>query len=355
MKTISVERLHSICERVFTACGAAPQESRIITDELVESSLMGIDTHGVVLLSQYVCEVKDGTIRPGAPFTVLRETSSTAVVDCGFNFGLVSARRIADLVIAKASAAHVACVVSQRTHHVSRLGSHVQKLADKGFIGLGYVAASTQYGHRPIVAPWGGREGRFSTNPLAYAVPTRDSPIVFDMSTAMTSQGRVRAAIRKGESIPEGYIQDGTGKASTDPNDLYGPPPGSILPFGFSLGHKGYGLALLTEIMAGTLAGRAVDPSDLADHYSNQLCLIAIDPESFCGREEFYDLAAELSSYLTATPPAPGFQEVLLPCTLERRTRERRLAEGIPIDEEGWKNMKKAAAVVGIDIEEGGV
>jgi LDH2 family malate/lactate/ureidoglycolate dehydrogenase len=118
------------------------------------------------------------------------------------------------------------------------------------------------------------------------------------------------------------------------------------------LGHKGYGLALLTEIMAGTLAGRAVEPRDLADHYSNQLCLIAIDPESFCGREEFYDLAAELSSYLTSTPPAPGFQEVLLPGALEKRTRERRLKQGIPVDEEGWRNMKKAAASVGIDIDE---
>jgi uncharacterized oxidoreductase len=340
-----------ICEMVFTACGASPEESGIITDELVESSLMGIDTHGVVLLPQYVYEVRDGTIRPGAPFSVLRETPSTAVVDCGFNFGLVSARRIADLLIHKASTAHIACVVSQRTHHVSRLGSHVQKLADRGFIGLGYVAASTQYGHRPIVAPWGGREGRFSTNPLAYAVPTRDLPIVFDMSTAMTSQGRVRAAIRKGESLPEGYIQDGAGRMSTNPNDLYGPPPGTILPFGFALGHKGYGLALLTEIMAGTLAGRAVEPRDLPDHYSNQLCLIAIDPESFCGREEFFDLASELSSYLTSSPPAPGFQEVVLPGALERRTRERRLAHGIPIDGEGWKNMKKAAASVGIDIE----
>ena len=99
----------------------------------------------MVLLSQYVYEVRDGTIRPGAPFTVLRETGSTAVVDCGFNFGLVSAKQIADLVVEKARSAHIACVVSQRTHHVSRLGSHVQKLADSGFIGLGYVAASTQY------------------------------------------------------------------------------------------------------------------------------------------------------------------------------------------------------------------
>ncbi|MBN2551890.1 MAG: Ldh family oxidoreductase [Spirochaetales bacterium] len=351
MKTVSVERLRSICSRVFAACGAAAGEVEILTDELIESSLLGIDTHGVVLLSQYVYEVLDRTIRPGAPFTILRETPSTAVVDCGFDFGLVSARRIADLVIRKAGSAHIACVVSQRTHHVSRLGSHVQKLADSGFIGLGYVAASTQYGHRPIVAPWGGREGRFSTNPLAYAVPTRDLPIVFDMSTAMTSQGRVRAAIRRSETLPEGYIQDGEGRPTTDPNDLYGSPPGSILPFGFALGHKGYGLALLTEIMAGTLAGRAVDPEDLQDHYSNQLCLIAMDPESFCGREEFYDLAAELSVYLSATPPAPGFEEVVLPGTLERRTRARRLVEGIPIDEEGWNNMKKAASRVGIDIE----
>ena len=166
----------------------------------------------------------------------------------------------------------------------------------------------------------------------------------------MTSQGRVRACIRKGEALPEGFIQDGEGRPTTDPKDLYGPPPGSILPFGFALGHKGYGLALLTEIMAGTLAGRAVEPEDLSDHYSNQLCLIALDPESFCGREQFYDLVDALSDYLTGTPPAPGFAEVLLPGTPERRTREKRLQQGVPIDEEGWQNMKKAAASVGIEI-----
>jgi uncharacterized oxidoreductase len=352
MKTVSIERLRSICDQVFSACGASPQETEILKHELIESSLMGIDTHGVVLLSQYVYEVQDNTIRPGAPFTILSETASTAVVDCGFNFGLVSAKRIADLVIEKARSVHLASVVSQRTHHVARLGSHVQKLADKGFIGLGYVTASTQYGHRPLVAPWGGREGRFGTNPLAYAVPTRNLPIVFDMSTAMTSQGRVRACIRKGQPLPEGYIQDGAGRPTTDPKDLYGPPPGSILPFGFGLGHKGYGLALLTEIMAGTLAGRAVDRNDLQDHYSNQLCLIALDPEGFCGREEFYNLVDELSRYITSTPPAPPFNEVVLPGMLERMTREKRLRDGIPIDDQGWEHMKKAAALVGVEIED---
>jgi uncharacterized oxidoreductase len=162
----------------------------------------------------------------------------------------------------------------------------------------------------------------------------------------------VRACIRKGETLPEGYIQDGEGRPTTDPKALYGPPPGSILPFGFGLGHKGYGLALLTEIMADALAGRAVDPKDVDDRYSNQLCLLAMDPESFCGREEFYDLMDRLTVYITSSPPAPGFGEVVLPGTLERRTREKRLREGVPIDEEGWANMRKAAASMGVEIGE---
>lgn len=353
MKRFPTEYLKNLGRRLFLACGASEHEAGIVSNELVENSLMGVDTHGVILFSQYIYEVLDGIIRPGAQMKIIKETPNTMVVDCGFNFGLVSAYHMVEMVMHKAKAAQIACIVSQRTHHVGRLAAHVQKLAQNGLIGLGYVTACTQYASPGLVAPWGGREARLGTNPLAYAVPTSTEPVVFDMSTAMIPQGRVRSYIRKGEPLPDkGYIQDAEGKPTTDPNDLYGPPRGSILPFGYKQGHKGFGLALMTEILAGVLAGEAVSKEDVRDHYSNQLCLIALNPEAFCGTKVFLRLMEDLSEYITSTPPAPSFQEVIMPGTLEYKTREKRLIDGIPIDDEGWKNIKRAALKVGVRIGE---
>ncbi len=346
MKVLSAEYLRDVGVQIFTACGAPAGEAGIVADELVEASLMGLDSHGVIRYVWYTDEVLAGKIRPGSPIQVVKETATTAIVDCGFNFGLVAARRMVEIVAAKAQAEKLACVVSRNCHHVGRLGAYVQALAEQDLIGFA-TANSSRHGH--WVVPFGGREGRLATNPLAYAVPTAGPPVILDMSTSMISEGKLRVLMHEGKQAPPDSIQDAQGNATTDPNAFYGPPRGTILPLGGALGYKGFGLGLLVEILSGILAG-GMDSTDDAP-FVNGLCLLALDPEAFCGATPFKTLMANLSDCITSTPAAPGHTEVIMPGTLDFRTREQRLVEGIPVPEETWAQIVEAAQRVDVALE----
>jgi uncharacterized oxidoreductase len=341
MRTLSADDLRRIGIELFTACGAPADEAAIVAEELVEASLMGLDSHGVMRYVWYVEEALGGKIKPGAPVRIVQETPSTAIVDGGFNFGPVSARRMVEIVCEKAEQVDLACVVSQNSHHVGRLGAYVQKVAERGLFGLA-TANSSKHGH--YVVPWGGREGRLATNPLAYAAPTRGRPVVMDMSTSMIPEGKIRHLMHQGKPVPPGCIQDAEGNPTIDPHRFYGPPHGTIMPFGSELGYKGFGLGLLVEILSGLLAGMST-PVDYP--YVNGLWIMAVNPVAFCGTERFAGLMEELSAYMTTTPPAPGYQEVVMPGTLEFRTREQRLAEGIPVAEETWQQIVAVAERLG--------
>ncbi|MCS7056489.1 MAG: Ldh family oxidoreductase, partial [Thermoflexales bacterium] len=154
-----------------------------------------------------------------------------------------------------------------------------------------------------------------------------------------------RLHLHAGKPLPEGTIIDAQGRPSTDPRAFYGPPRGAILPFGSQYGYKGFGLALLVELLGGVLAGYATRRSY---PHVNGLCLIAIDPEAFCGAQTFKALVEDMRAYVVNTPPMEGFSEVLLPGAVDFRTRERRLREGIPLADESWRLIVEAAGQVGL-------
>jgi len=344
MKLLTAEYLRRVGTGIFTACGAPPNEAAIVAEELVEASLMGLDSHGVMRFVQYAEEALEGRVQPGVPLRIVKETPSTAIVDCGFNFGPVSARHMADIVAEKGQQSNVACVIGQNSNHVGRLGTYAQRVAAQGLVCLA-AANSSKHGH--WVVPWGGREGRLATNPLAFAAPTRGQPVVLDMSTAMIAEGKIRLLMQQGESLPPDCIQDAQGNRVTDPKAFYGPPHGTIMPFGSQHGYKGFGLGLLVEVLGGILAGAA---TSVEHPYVNGLCLIAINPEVLCGLERFKELMDDLCTYMTTTPPAPGFSEVVMPGTYEFRARDRRLAEGIPVADETWRQIVEMARRVGVII-----
>jgi uncharacterized oxidoreductase len=345
MPTFTPGYLEQVGEDLFHACGAPVAEARMVAEDLVQASLMGLESHGVTRYIWYAEECLAGHIRPGAPITLAKETGTTAIVDCGFNFGLVSARFMVDLAEQKARDNGMACVLSQNSHHVGRLGTHPQRLAERGLVALAF-ANSVKAGH--FVVPFGGREGRLATNPLAFAVPMNGQPMVLDMSTSMIAEGKIRVLMHSGQPIPPGSILDAEGAPTSDPLAFYGPPRGSILPFGSpDLGYKGTGLALMVEILSGILAG-ASSTTDLP--HINGLCLIAIDPDAFCGRERFVALMQELSDYITGTPAAPGHTGVIMPGGLDFARRDQRMQTGIPLSDETWRLITEVAGKVGVKL-----
>jgi hydroxycarboxylate dehydrogenase B len=276
---------------------------------------------------------------------IVQETPATATVDCGLNFGQVSATRMVEIACAKARQTGIAYVVSKNGCHVGRLGAYVQKVAERGMFGIA-TSNNRRFGH--VVAPWGGREGRLGTNPIAYAAPTGDWPVVLDMSTSMIAEGKVYLAQQVGESVPPDCVQDAAGNPTTDPNVYYGPPHGTILTLGAPrFGYKGFGLSMMAEIMGGIMAGEdgTVDQPGF-----NSFSIIAIDPEFYCGRERFRELVDRFSAYEMSSAPAPGFDAVVVPGVCDFRTRQRRLAEGIPLDENVREMVVDAAGRVGVTI-----
>jgi uncharacterized oxidoreductase len=344
MKIFAPDYLRTVGRDIFIGCTSPPHEAAIVADDLVESNLLGYDSHGITRCEVYVDYVLKGQVKPGAPFRVLKETPITAVVDGGLNFGQVSALQMVDIACAKAKQAGMAYVVSRNCCHVGRLGTYVQKVAEQGMMGIA-TCNIRKIGH--VVAPWGGREGRMGTNPLAFAAPTKGWPVVFDAATCMIPEGKVYLARDEGKSVPSGCIQDAAGNPTTDPNVYIGPPRGTILPFGSQYGHKGYGLGLMVEIMGGIMAGQdaTVDQPGF-----NAFSLIAIDPDAFCGAEQFTEHVNRLCAYHMSAAPAPTFREVVVPAVYDFRMRDKRLAEGIPVDENVWQTVIRAAARVGVTV-----
>ncbi len=339
---ITQQPLLTFATEIFQACGAPANEACIVADHLVTASLMGYDTHGVIRIPQYVEDVGKGMIRPGAALSIEKETETTAVLDCGWNFGQIGGVNAIDLAIAKARRYHTATVVARRSNHAGRLGAYTQRAAENGLLAIG-VCNSPRHGH--FVIPWGGREGRLATNPVSFAAPNNSGPpILADFSTAEASEGAIRLRRNMSENLPDGWIVDAAGKESNDPNDFYGPPRGAILPFGGKRGYRGFALGLMVEILGGLLGGSSIT----AHQPGNGLAFVVIDVSAFVEPEQFAAMMHDLRDYIKSSPPAPGFDEVSLPGEPDFSRRERRMRDGIPIDDSTWQQICEAAGQVGV-------
>ena len=320
------ESITAAAAALFEAAGAADGNARLTAEQLVTSSLMGHDSHGVMRVPEYLDLVVKGAIVPGAQMRVDQKSPTTAVVDCGHHFGPVGAHHAMCQAIRCAGEHRVACAITHRCNHVARLGASVQQAADAGMIALA-TCNSPVYGH--FVLPWGGKEGRLATNPIAYAVPTGGDPIVADISTSVVPEGKIRFHKNQGKPLLAGWVLDAGGRPTTDAAQFYGPPMGGILPLGGPAGHKGYALGLLVEILGSALAGISSTDESVV---GNGLCFIVIDPSTFCPIDRFRQLMDELVRYVKSSPPVDGVQEVLVPGELEFRTLRERKSAGIPVD-----------------------
>jgi uncharacterized oxidoreductase len=203
-------------------------------------------------------------------------------------------------------------------------------------------------GHGPLVSPFAGRERRMSTNPFCAVVPRHDGPpIILDMATSAIAQGKVRVAYMKGVEVPEGALLDHAGNASRDPKVMFEEPFGSLGPFG---AHKGYGLAVLCELLGGGLAGEwTAQPGRPRENtIVNHMLMIVLDPEAFGSLEGFQQEVSAMVDYLHSTTPAEGIDQVRVPGDPERESLAERSTEGIPIDDNSWNGILKAARTAGV-------
>ena len=217
----------------------------------IKANLVGHDSHGVIHIPEYCERIDKGHIVPGAPFDVVSETDSTAVIDGNWGFGFVVTEKATKMAIEKAKSTGVATLTVRRQSHIGRLGDYATMALNSDMIGL--ITADSGAGPK-AVAPFGGKARRLGTNPICIGVPSDlDGPVVLDMATSAVAAGKISLARNRGEQVPLGWIVDKDGNPTTDPNDYYA--GGAILPVGADQGHKGYGLSFMVEMFSGLFTG----------------------------------------------------------------------------------------------------
>ncbi len=340
---------------LLMALGATNEEAGTVADVLVGANLAGHDSHGVIRLEQYARMVRAGQIVPGAPFEVTRNRSkrggkaAAALVDGHWGFGAMVAARAMDLAIELAEEHGVGVVSARRSNHVGRLGHYVLKATRQTFVAL--MTANNHGGGR-WVAPWGGTDRRLSTNPIAFAAPMHDRQVLVDITTSTVAEGKVRVLRNKGLPMPEGWAILPNGSPLTDPAHMYGPPHGSLLPFGGMAGHKGFALSMLVEILSGALSGAGcTGPGD--PQPGNALFILVVDPGVFTSWAAFLDEVTRLAEWVRASPPVPGGSVVMVPGEPEFREEARRREAGIPLDDVTWGQLRELAQSLGVSVPGG--
>ncbi len=346
MPILHAEELTAWCRRIFLAAGVPPEVAHRVAESLVESNLAGHDSHGVIRVQQYIEMLSDGRINPRAEPRVVRETGTIAVIDGGWQFGQIAARQAMDAAMVKAWSHGVAVVQLYQSGHVGRLGEYAARALTRDMVG---IVTTNNHGGGQVLSPFGGIARRLSPSPIAIAVPGgRDFPIVLDMTTSVVAEGKVRVKRARGEKLPEGWILDAQGRPSTNPADLYGPPPGSLTPLGGAAGHKGFGLAFMIDILSGALGGAGTSRADPPPFRGNGVFLQAIHPAAFGAADRFRQEVQSLVDYVRSSPLAPGFDRILIPGQPEHETRLERLQKGIPIEDDTWSKLQSIAGSLGL-------
>jgi uncharacterized oxidoreductase len=337
MPTFTPERLETLNAAIFRAMGVPAEGAAWMGTVLVRANLRGHDSHGMIRVPQYFASWKKGEVDPKAEPAVLQDGPATAIVDGKRGFGQIVARRGMEVALAKAKAMGIAGVGVQNCNHIGRLADYTEMALEQDMLALMFVNAG---GAGQRMAPWGGREPRLSTNPLAFACPVGSGPpISFDVATTVAAEGKVRVKRNRKESLPPGWVIDADGNPTTDANAIYRDPPGSILPVG---GHKGYSLALMIDILGGILS-RTGYSCENPGPVMNGIFIVAVDIARFLPPATFKAEVDDLIRYVKSSAPVPGGKGVMTPGEPEAITEGERRRSGIFVEDETWSQIVAAA------------
>ncbi|MGI9257260.1 MAG: Ldh family oxidoreductase [Gammaproteobacteria bacterium] len=327
MLTVSLKQLEDFIHRCLASVDMPDADARTVAGLMAEADLSGSDGHGVFRLPQYVKRVKSGGINVRPNIHVARDHGAMAVVNGDDGMGHLVMRYAADLAMEKAAELGVGWVGVQHGNHAGPAALYARMPMQKDMIGI-YIAVGSA-NHLP---PWGGTELLLSTNPIAVGVPAAEEfPIVLDMATTVAAYGKVKTAAQRGEQMPEGWMMDKLGNALTDPTRA---AEGFLLPIG---GPKGYGLALIFGLLAGTLNGAAfgrevVDfNADSRTSTNTGQLVAALSIEAFMEVDVFKAKVDDVIRSMHASPTLPGVDAVRVPGERSQRIRLDRQATGIPI------------------------
>ncbi|MFC4944146.1 malate/lactate/ureidoglycolate dehydrogenase [Pseudonocardia sp. GCM10023141] len=351
---VPAHELEARVQAIFVAAGCAADEAGRIARELVGANLAGHDSHGVVRVPLYVSLLRAGHVLPGVTAEVVTDGGAFAVIDGGFGFGQTVAPQAVAFGVERASRDGICIVALRNAGHIGRVGAYAETALAAGLISIHFVNVAGSV----LVAPFGGVERRFSTAPIAIGVPLPERPLVLDFATSLVAEGKVQMASYGGKALPSDALVAPDGSASDDPRTLYGDyAPGDVRLAGNGLGalrafggHKGSGLALMCELLAGAFTGGGTSggpESGARGRITNGMLSIYLSPRHFGTQEEFERTGREYADWVASSRPAVDGVDVLLPGEPEARTRAERLAGGVPLPPAQLAAIEQVAAEVG--------
>lgn len=340
---IAPDRLESWSIALLVAAGVPQADAEEIARHLIFADLRGVDTHGTSRLKIYLARMKAGLITPVTQTEILRESPVSALIDGHHGFGQVIARQATDLAIAKAKQSGMAIVAVRNSNHSGCMAYYTLLMAEAGLIGLTSTNAPAN------MAPFGGKELFFGTNPFSLAAPAGNQPpFVFDMATSQVARGKIINYAREGKPIPEGWAIDREGRPTTDAKAAL---DGMLLPAG---GAKGSALAFMVEILSGVLTGALIGPA-LPKMYEAMdqpqqvgQFFLAFQPDLFMSMAEFTARMEETLAGVRRVAPAPGFDQVYAPGDVELAKEQESRRLGIPIPPGVQKEFRELAGQFGV-------
>ena len=342
MHCFNASHLHAVMRQLLMAADTPHHIAEDVAEILTNANLAGHDSHGVLRLPGYLNGISNGGTQPAAEPEVSDETANTFRIDGGNGFGHYTARQAMERAIEKAKAADNCAVSFVNTGHIGRLGEYAEQAARAGCIGIITYGGGAR--DRGGTVPFGGARGALGTNPIAVGVPTGDnSPFIIDFATSVIAAGKVSVAASMGVDLPEGSIVDKHGNPSVKTADFS--DGGSLLTFG---AHKGYSFSLLVSLLAGLSGTFDIESASMGS--STLMQVVNID--AFTPLEPYQQGVRAFLDGIKSIPPAPGFDEVLVPGDFESRSRSQRLANGINVPNTIYRQLQECAEKLNVSLSE---
>jgi uncharacterized oxidoreductase len=351
MPTIAAQKLENVCRQIALARGSEAKEADMVAANLVGANLSGHDSHGVGMLPRYIKATFTGELAINAHAEVVTDQGVILQIDGHAGYGQVIGEEAMEIGIERARQFGMCVMTIRNSFHLCRIGAWGEQCAAAGMVSMHHVNV---VGHPGLVAPFRGSDARYSTNPYCAVLPAtaNNPPTVLDFATSEVAAGKVRVAKNKGEQMKPGALIDSKGQPTTDPWVLYSEPKGALGPFGGQeAGHKGYGMAFMNELFAGVLSGGHTARPE-TDHEQdvilNGMLSVIINPAKMADPAVFEAEVDATIAHVKASPPANPDEPILVPGDPERGTRAERGADGVPVDDETWRELLEAGESVGI-------
>ena len=346
-RTVSASQLRAQVASIIAGAGSLPAEAEAVAANLVMANLSGHDSHGVGMVPRYVDAVAEGGLVPNTAMRVQLDAGTLLALDGQRGYGQIVGVQAMEMGIARAKELGSCIMTLGQAHHLGRIGHFAEMAVAQGLVSIHFVNVLS----RPVVAPWGGGDGRFGTNPCCIGVPLEDGePFLLDFATSRVAQGKMRVAHNKGERVPPGYLIDEHGRPTDDPGVVVVPQSNGLLGALMTFGeHKGYGMAIACELLGGALSGGGTwhRPADNARSVYNGMLTVLIDPARLGTQASFAAEARNFVDWLRQSPPGEGFDGVQLAGEPERRARAARGRDGVQVDDATWAELVAAGAKVG--------